>query len=798
MASAQVLPSSRKQEHLEAGKRRLEEFRKKKAAEKAKKAASISQPQNQLEVEHVQIIDVDGVGTSDGPSTSITNNKNSSKEIKFPHETQQVLSTDTNASPSVSVNGYRLSSAEFQTHANNIEIKKYNALGNGPLDINYSSGTKQMANDFETYVNDQDAAAYGHTSDHLIGVHQQASQDYESNYSQSSFPGIEESKSKEKDNSLTVSSAVSAISSQDFFTKFSFQNSQQSKPSNASLLGSDYAFSTLYEDSVQSTTSVGGFPLEVRKDMLDSTALTEPMISIPRERRIGSSASGFPSMQNTSAQTSEASGFSFDVRNSSSHMPPYPVTNDTSSRRSRPSFLDSLNASRAFSVSPFQRNEPQKDSFVFHTSQVSSTDVQGPSPLQKPLSETVTNYSKLGASNVPGANEQPMNSSFFANNDGDPLRLSVNENSMEKKHEFYSPQKNEDFAALEQHIEDLTLEKFSLQRALEASQVLAESLAAENSSLTDNYNQQRSIVNQLKSDMENLQEEIKAQLAELESLKMEYTNAQLECSAADERANILASEVIGLEEKALRLRSNELKLERQLENTQAEISSYKRKMSSLEKERQDLQSTIDALQEEKKVLQSKLRKASLGGKPIDISKSPASRKDVSTSTEDLDTDAISATSNEEMHNSSLLVGGGASGSTMVPENGELLFEALSVNIPPDQMRMIQNINALISELALEKEELTRALSSELSQSLKLKEFNKELSRKLEAQTQRLELLTAQSMASENISARQPDSHTMHENTTYADEGDEVVERVLGWIMKLFPGGPSRRRTSKLL
>ncbi|KAK8271203.1 hypothetical protein V6Z12_D11G247700 [Gossypium hirsutum] len=37
--------------------------------------------------------------------------------------------------------------------------------------------------------------------------------------------------------------------------------------------------------------------------------------------------------------------------------------------------------------------------------------------------------------------------------------------------------------------------------------------------------------------------------AELESFKMEYANARLECNAADERANILASEVIGLEEK---------------------------------------------------------------------------------------------------------------------------------------------------------------------------------------------------------------------------------------------------------
>lgn len=38
---------------------------------------------------------------------------------------------------------------------------------------------------------------------------------------------------------------------------------------------------------------------------------------------------------------------------------------------------------------------------------------------------------------------------------------------------------------------------------------------------------------------------------ELDSLKMEYANAQLECNAADERAKLLASEVIGLEEKVV-------------------------------------------------------------------------------------------------------------------------------------------------------------------------------------------------------------------------------------------------------
>jgi hypothetical protein len=55
----------------------------------------------------------------------------------------------------------------------------------------------------------------------------------------------------------------------------------------------------------------------------------------------------------------------------------------------------------------------------------------------------------------------------------------------------------------------------------------------------------------------------------------------------------------------------------------------------------------------------------------------------------------------------------------------------------------------------------------------MKDLNNELSRKLEVQTQRLELLTAQSMANENIPARLPNSHTVLDSNTYADEGDEV-------------------------
>ncbi|KAJ6725797.1 PROTEIN BLISTER [Salix purpurea] len=736
MASAQVLPSSRKQEHLEAGKRRLEEFRKKKAAERAKKVASISQPhaldvsldqKQPLGTEHVQLTDSDGVGTSDGPGRNVEptgvsmNNGNS-----FDNTEKVEKSSSQNADPNIPSSDYStLLSGITQKHTNNHDSYRHNASGfAGSPNVKYGQDTEKMNNDSGLYSRSKEESPYGTSSDHYIAS------SFHERSSESSLNGRELFQSKEDNTSLKDSVVIND--------------------------------GTHFPTSLPSSTS---FEQHTFKPGYGSTLATAV------------------------SQTSESTDFKSDAKISPNHVPQYLVSSESNNRRSHPSFLDSLNISRSSSQSSFQHSEPEK-SFIINTSKSNGIDALGSSAFQKLPVETET--ARHFSESTPSSFDHATQFSFFPTNGV----INANENSMERNHEFYLPKQNGDFSALEQHIEDLTQEKFSLQRALEASRALAESLAAENSSLTDSYNQQRGVVNQLKSDMEQLQEEIKAHLVELESAKIACANAQLECNAADERAKLLASEVIGLEEKALRLRSSELKLERQLESSHTEITSYKKKMSSLEKDRQDLQLTIDALQEEKKLLQSKLRKASVTEKSAGVSRS-AEKKNVATSTEDLGD--IPETSGQETHDAASFPGSDASDLLNLPDNGQLNLEASSVYIPPDQMRMIQNINTTISELALEKEELMQALTTESSQRSKLQDLNNDLSRKLEIQTQRLELLTAQSMANENIPARlPPDSHAVQDSSAYADEGDEVVERVLGWIMKLFPGGPSRRRTSKLL
>lgn len=463
----------------------------------------------------------------------------------------------------------------------------------------------------------------------------------------------------------------------------------------------------------------------------------------------------------------------------------------TAYNRSRPSFLDSIGVQRALPTEAPYGEPPKANNKLFSSSNSESSALQQPN--QQSTQSTVVDNSVITG------RQEYTNDKGLYDNSIPPVSLpSKDEKSSQYGNQmfqnFTTHEKDDGFATLEQLIEDLTTEKFSLQRTLEKSQELAQNLATDNSALTDKFNQQAHVISQLTSDMERLQDEIQAQLLALESIRTEYANAQLECNAADERGKVLAAEVILLEDKALKLRSNELKLEKEVEGLNSEISSYRRKVSSLEKERQHLQSTVEALQEEKKLLHSKLRNIPMSEKVNAIEKLPVNKRDASTATEDLgessSSEAMTSTSDQLQD-----VGTSISRSNNISEFPS--FEELSSSIPDDQLRMIDNINSLMSELAVEREELLRGLRIESSNCSKLKELNRDLTQKLESQTQRLELLTSQIMANENVLAKPVDTRSINDATMYADEGDEVVDRVLGWIMKLFPGGP-KRRTSKLL
>ncbi|MBA0749489.1 hypothetical protein Gogos_003409 [Gossypium gossypioides] len=392
----------------------LEEFRKKKAADRAKKAASTTQPhasdvflndKHLLETEDGRVTNFDGAGTSNGPDPSyvkIINDNNKINDVS--DESQRTYSKNMLATLSVLVNDNNSYSTEVQKHSKSQENEKYGASWNGAL-FNDRLQTQHLSKDFQ------------------------------------------DTKSKEDDGSLKASAVVNPFSSKDFVTKISPQNSLQSKASDSSL---SFVLSSFYENSTQSTLGITGSALEAGQSLQSNAEFREPMSSEPGERTFSSYSIDFPSVPGPSAWTFGSSEFSFDAKSSTSHMPLQSVTNDTSSRKSRPSFLDSLNVSKASSGSLFQHNQPTKDAFPSHSSQFNSMNAIRSSPLDKPSveSETMGTFSEQRSPVFPSASEFPGHFAVPAKSNGDLLRL--NENISEKKHEFYSAKQNEDFAALEQ------------------------------------------------------------------------------------------------------------------------------------------------------------------------------------------------------------------------------------------------------------------------------------------------------------------------------------------------------------
>ncbi|XP_021312085.1 uncharacterized protein LOC8056158 isoform X2 [Sorghum bicolor] len=766
MASAQA-PSSAaapsRKDHLEAGKKRLEQFRKKKAAKKATAASTEQAKTPTPDVAENPPPIANTISLGYGPVSDVEPNQAS---------TSSVPSVVYENGPASASRG-----AEF--------------LSNGPVTVNTSVGVSNVRPQQDA-VSDGGSKFYGNLSfSDLVNGHHE------------NWRGDEARKRDEHspDKDVQSTSKLSAFGNNSSLTLPSTDNvpswgrNSLSSQVQDTKQSSSYSSSTLFGKSENAYTQDYSTNNDIFGRLRDSSQVEQSVYASIQDygNAFNSSRIADTADHDTNIGITQTSADSTPV-NFERQDPFLSSGYPTTYTRSRPSFLDSIGVQRAPPTTQASYREPAK------TNQLSSNlNYQSPFLQQSNQQSTGSN-----ATDISFASESQKYShekgSYGSSNPPD-FSLPKEERSIQHGNQtfqnFTTHGKDDDFAALEQLIEDLTKEKFSLQRTVQKSQELAETLATDNSALTDKFNQQAHIISQLTSDMERLQEEIQAQLLALESVRTEYANAQLECNAADERAKVLAAEVILLEDKALRLRSSELKLEKEIEGLHSEISSYRRKVSSLEKERQHLQSTVEALQEEKKLLYSKLRNIPMNERATTTVEKPSvEKRDASTATEDLDTGELSSSETLTSTVDTLEDAGTSVRRSNIMSDFPSL-EEVSSSIPDDQLRMIDNINSLMSELAVEREELLRALRIESSNCSKLKDLNKDLTQKLEIQTHRLELLTSQRMANENALAKPIDTRSINDAAIYADEGDEVVERVLGWIMKLFPGGP-KRRTSKLL
>ncbi|KAK9817659.1 hypothetical protein WJX72_000276 [[Myrmecia] bisecta] len=329
-----------------------------------------------------------------------------------------------------------------------------------------------------------------------------------------------------------------------------------------------------------------------------------------------------------------------------------------------------------------------------------------------------------------------------------------------------------DFSTLQQYIDDLTQEKFELMRGLEQQRRLAETLAAENMALTEDFNRQGAGFQDVKKLLERYKAEIAAQQMALQSVAAERDACRGGVTESAERIKAVASEVVALEETVLKLRSANLKLERETEQAKGAERKALHLLQTASTDRGSLQAMIEALQEEKRTLSAKLRRATVGSH-LQAERPP---RDASTQT----------------------------AAAAEVDTGRLTEVAASA--PETQASTpAPAAAALVSD----KRHMLGALEARLAQVAQLQAANGELRYKLESMTQRFELAVAQSSFAAAAAAAQADGEgyvksanvtpqPMPRRPLRAPREEQRSGGVLTWLAHLVAPPPPQRLTARRL
>ncbi|EFJ51040.1 hypothetical protein VOLCADRAFT_88274, partial [Volvox carteri f. nagariensis] len=143
------------------------------------------------------------------------------------------------------------------------------------------------------------------------------------------------------------------------------------------------------------------------------------------------------------------------------------------------------------------------------------------------------------------------------------------------------------FAALQQHIDELTEEKLALMRGLQQQTRINEQLAEENEELMRQYNARGAAMEELQRKMKQYEQELEAQALSLEGFSEERQAARSSYVEASSRAQALAAEVVSLEAQVLQLKSSVLKAERTADEAHQRARKLEKQVEVLTREAQE-------------------------------------------------------------------------------------------------------------------------------------------------------------------------------------------------------------------
>lgn len=169
------------------------------------------------------------------------------------------------------------------------------------------------------------------------------------------------------------------------------------------------------------------------------------------------------------------------------------------------------------------------------------------------------------------------------------------------------PANTQQFQALQEAIDQLTLQKLELERGLMQQARMNESLVTENSTMAEQYNAQGKVIAELREKVKRYEEELQAHRLALEGVAAERDSCRAGAQEAQSRASVLAAETVNLEQELLKLKSTKLRVERELEDLTAKSQKLEKTHAVVVKEKAEAIAAAEQFSNDKRNLLIKLR-----------------------------------------------------------------------------------------------------------------------------------------------------------------------------------------------
>ena len=269
-----------------------------------------------------------------------------------------------------------------------------------------------------------------------------------------------------------------------------------------------------------------------------------------------------------------------------------------------------------------------------------------------------------------------------------------------------------EIAMLQDVIDDMTSEKLGLMRGLQKSQAMMDELATENDLLTQRYNETKSQLTHVQSELDKLWIEFQQSSAMNNVVTHDRDSLSMSAVDANERVHALAAEVVNLEE---RLHEHDA--------VKAENERLLQEIKVANARRAHVELVLDATREEQRLFKEKIRDSELMKTLEKFDDNESVFLCAWLMKKDLDSEQEARAKADTKH-------------------AELLAESdstgTSIEVDDEQMQLLTSINELLGELEIEKKTLAGELKDANDAKRKLVERNELLESELAKVMRRLE------------------------------------------------------------